>query len=80
MHRRTSTSELLLVKTLRAKFGAALKSVRENSVGHYAKKSNQETLRGELMHQNKNRMKEEGIKLKEETKKLKSTKASHHES
>jgi hypothetical protein len=63
--------QMLLVKTLRAKFGAAMKSVRENKVGYFAKKSNQETLRGDLKHQNKKKMKEEGSKLMEEAKKRK---------
>ena len=72
--------KLLLVKTLRAKFGAALKCVRENTVGHYAQNSSKESLRRELMHHNRNRMKEEGSKLKEETKKLKITKVVQNES
>ena len=67
---------LLLIKTLRAKFGLALKKVREHSVGHYAKGSSKASLRNDLLHHNKRKMKEDGVRLKEEVKKQKKLKFS----
>ena len=65
---------LILIKTLCAKFGSELKKVREYSVGHCTKGSSKESLRSDLFHNNKRKMKKDGAKLKKESKRQKKIK------
>ena len=62
--------KLLLVKTLRAKFGSELKNVREHSVGH-ATNFSKGSLRNDLLNDNKRKIKDVGVRPKKEEGKIK---------
>ena len=53
----------ILQKTLRSMFNCALKTVRENTTGHYARSSSKDTHREKLKHDiAKRQMKVDGVK------------------